>query len=183
MGVGQVERRPAVFLDRDGVLNESVVRNGTPYPPSSVDELRIVDDALLALRDLKRRGYVLLVVTNQPDVARGAQKRETVDEINAALSAALPIDAVLVCWHDDADACDCRKPKPGLIFEGAQRYGVDLAASWLIGDRWRDVDAGAAAGLRTILLGRDYAERPPTHAPTAVFDTLSEAVEHIIVEG
>jgi D-glycero-D-manno-heptose 1,7-bisphosphate phosphatase len=183
MGVVEVAKRPAVFLDRDGVLNESVVREGIPYPPSSVDELRIVAGALPALLELKQRGYLLLVVTNQPDVARGTQRRERVDEINAALSAALPIDGVFVCWHDDADACACRKPKPGLIFEGAKRHEVDLRASWLIGDRWRDVDAGAAAGLRTILLGRDYAERSPTHAPTAIFDTLSEAAEHIIVEG
>jgi D-glycero-D-manno-heptose 1,7-bisphosphate phosphatase len=115
-----------------------------------------------ALADLSRAGYVLVVVTNQPDVARGAQRREVVDAIHARLQAALPLDAVYCCFHDDADRCACRKPAPGLLLDAARDLGLDLAASVMVGDRWRDIDAGRAAGCRTVFVDRGYAERQPT---------------------
>ena len=182
MGIGAVRAGGvrAVFLDRDGVLNQPVVRDGRPFPPASVDQLKLYPDAAAALARLKRAGYLLLVVTNQPDVARGTTERATVETINSAIGAALGVDDFFVCWHDDADGCGCRKPKPGLLLEAAERHGVDLSRSFLIGDRWRDIDAGAAAGCRTVLIDRGYRERGPEHAPDFRAQSIGEAVEWVL---
>jgi D-glycero-D-manno-heptose 1,7-bisphosphate phosphatase len=169
----------AVFLDRDGVLNHSVVRDGTPYP-AGLNDLAIYPDAAGALRRLKQAGYLLIVVTNQPDIARGTLARAVVDEINAVLGAALPVDEFVVCPHDNSANCACRKPKPGMVLEAAARHSVDLTASFLIGDRWRDVDCGAAAGVRTVLIDRGYRERAPDHAPDFVAASLGTAAEWIL---
>lgn len=170
----------AVFLDRDGVLNEAVMREGKPYPPATEAEVRIVSDAAEALERLKSRGVRLIVVTNQPDVARGTQTAEAVEAIHRRLRRELPIDDVLSCLHDDGDACPCRKPKPGLILEGAARHGVDPRRSFMVGDRWRDVDAGKAAGCRTIWIDRGYHEREPSREPDVRVGSLSEAVTWIM---
>jgi D-glycero-D-manno-heptose 1,7-bisphosphate phosphatase len=170
----------AVFLDRDGVLNRSIVRDGVPHPPAGLDELEIYPDAAEALRRIKQAGYLLIVVTNQPDIARGTQTRAAVDQINAALGAALPIDGFVVCAHDDAANCPCRKPKPGMVLEAAARHAVDLQQSFLIGDRWRDIDCGAAAGARTVLIERGYGERAPAHAPDFVAGSMGDAAEWIL---
>src|SRR5262249_2073394 len=138
--------RRAVFLDRDGVINDAIVRGDRPYPPAAVDELRIPPGTADALARLKQQDFLLIVVTNQPDVARGKQQRDTVDEIPRRLRAELPLDDVFTCFHDDADACDCRKPRPGLLLRAAREYGIDLSRSYMAGDRWRDIDAGANAG-------------------------------------
>lgn len=172
--------RQAVFLDRDGVLNEVVIRDRRPYPPADVASLRILPGTAEALARLKEHGYLLLVVTNQPDVARGQQQRETVDAISDRLRSELPLDGVLTCFHDDVDDCDCRKPRPGLLKQAAQRYGIDLSHSYLIGDRWRDVDAGANAGCKTVWIDRGYDERGPALAPDARVATLSQAVDWIL---
>ena len=173
----------AVFFDRDGVLNEAVVRDGKPYPPPDAAELRIVAGAAEALTRLKREGYWLLVVTNQPDVARGTTSRDAVEAIHATLGAALPLDGFYTCWHDDRDACTCRKPLPGLLLQAAGERGIDLAASVLVGDRWRDIDAGAAAGCRTILIDRGYRERNSSQAPDARVASLEDAVQQILAWG
>lgn len=168
-------------MDRDGVINEPVVREGRPYPPPSIKETIIVKDAQNALSLLKRRGFVLLVVTNQPDVRRGTMEKRTVDEIHHFLAASLPIDDFFVCYHDDIDACHCRKPLPGLLFEAAAKYGIDLSGSYLIGDRWRDIEAGIAAGCRkTVLIQRGYNERNSKFAPDVCVLSLSEAADWII---
>jgi D-glycero-D-manno-heptose 1,7-bisphosphate phosphatase len=170
----------AVFLDRDGVLNQATIRGGRPYPPASVEQLNLRPDAASALTRLKAAGFLLIVVTNQPDVARGTQSRAVVEQINRALASQLPIDDFLVCWHDDRDACACRKPKPGLLLDAASRYPVDLSRSFLIGDRWRDIDAGAAAGCRTVLLDHQYRERAPDSAPDFRTASLAEAADWIL---
>ncbi|SPE40402.1 D,D-heptose 1,7-bisphosphate phosphatase [Candidatus Sulfopaludibacter sp. SbA3] len=174
-------RQPrAVFLDRDGVLNRAIVREGKPYPPASLAELEIVEGAAEDLARLKQLGFLLLVVTNQPDVARGTQTRETVDSLHRVLQGALPIDEFLVCDHDDADACACRKPRPGLLFQANDRMGVDLHRSFLIGDRWRDIDAGRAAGVRPVLIDFGYRERGPSLPPDARVASLPEAIDWIV---
>ena len=175
---GRLKR--AVFLDRDGVLNEAVVRNGKPYPPEKVSDLQILPGTAEALARLKECEFLLLVVTNQPDVARGSQKRDTVEEIGRRLLAELPLDDIFTCYHDDADACDCRKPQPGLVTRAAQQYGIDLGRSYLAGDRWRDIDAGVNAGCKTIWIDRGYAERSPSSIPDARVGSLPEAVEWIL---
>ncbi len=181
MGSGEVSSggRAAVFLDRDGVLNEAVIRDGKPYPPADAANLKITAGARESLNALRAAGYLLIVVTNQPDVARGTQTREVVDAIHTRLCAELPIDAVYACCHD-GDGCNCRKPKPGLLLNAANDLGIDLARSFMIGDRWRDVDAGARAGCRTVFLDFGYRERGPTDPPTVSVKSLGEGVAWIL---
>jgi D-glycero-D-manno-heptose 1,7-bisphosphate phosphatase len=149
---------PAVFLDRDGVINRAVVRNGKPYPPARLDDFEILPGSLSSLPQLADFGYVLIGVTNQPDVARGTQSREMVESFNAVIQSSLPVCEIFVCYHDNKDNCDCRKPKPGLILQAAEKYGIDLSRSWMVGDRWKDIAAGRAAGLKTIFVDYHYAE-------------------------
>ena len=174
--------RPAVFLDRDGVLNAAVVRAGRPYPPASVDAVEILPGVANALAELRRAGFALVVVTNQPDVARGNQTRAGIDAIHAHLQAVLPLDAIYGCFHDDADHCACRKPAPGLLLDAARDLGLDLARSYMVGDRWRDTEAGAAAGCRTVFIDYGYAERQP-QAFDAKVSSLAEAAAWILRGG
>ncbi len=177
------ELRRAVFLDRDGVLNEALVRDGKPYPPLEAAELRILPGTAEALARLKERDFVLLVVTNQPDVARGSQQRGTVEDMSRRLRAELPLDGVLTCYHDDKDNCDCRKPLPGLLRRASQGFGIDLGVSYMIGDRWRDIDAGASAGCKTIWIDRGYRERAPAAVPDVRVESLPEAVDWILARA
>lgn len=172
--------RRAVFLDRDGVLNESIIRNGKPFPPGSIQEIAIVPDAGRSLRRLKNYGFLLVVVTNQPDVRRGTRNRGNVEQIHRFLSGKLPLDDFFVCYHDDGDRCNCRKPLPGLLLEAAAKYGVELKSSYLIGDRWRDVNAGVAAGCRTVFIDQNYDERGPEFLPDIRVSSLSQAVDWIL---
>jgi D-glycero-D-manno-heptose 1,7-bisphosphate phosphatase len=149
---------PAVFLDRDGIINRAVVREGRPYPPATLENVEILSGALTSLQRLAACGYVLIGITNQPDVARDIQSREIVESINQLIQSRLPIREIFVCYHDDTDDCDCRKPKPGLIWQAAKKYGLDLSVSWMIGDRWKDIAAGQAAGLKTIFVDYHYDE-------------------------
>ena len=154
--------RSAVFLDRDGVINRAIVRDGKPYPPSSVRDLEILPHVPEALSALKAQGYSLVVVTNQPDVARGTSSRELVDRIHERLKGTLDLDAILTCFHDNADACGCRKPKPGLLLQAALDFDIDLTSSFMVGDRWSDVEAGRRAGCRTLFIDCSYDEEPPS---------------------
>ena len=167
--------RKTVFLDRDGVINLAIVRDGKPYPPRSVHELQINPDAYSTLPLLKSLGFLLIVVTNQPDVSRGTQTREAVEAIHAELQSKLPLDDFLTCYHDQAELCQCRKPLPGLILEAVARHEVILGDSFLVGDRWRDIDAGFAAGVQTIWIDYGYRERAPDHIPSARVTSLLEA--------
>lgn len=147
--------RLAIFLDRDGVLNDVVWRDGKPASPRTVDELRIADGAAEAVRAMRAAGYLTFVVTNQPDVRRGKMTAQALDAIHAALIRTVPVDEVRACLHDNIDACDCRKPKAGMLLDLAARWNIDLSASWMVGDMDRDVQCGRAAGAHTVLLGRD----------------------------
>ncbi|MCJ7435787.1 MAG: HAD-IIIA family hydrolase, partial [Anaerolineales bacterium] len=129
---------PAAFLDRDGVINRAVVRDGKPYPPARLEDVEILPGAITSLQRLADSGYILIGITNQPDVARDTQSREVVESINAMIQSRLPLREIFVCYHDNIDNCDCRKPKPGLILRAAEKYGVDLSQSWMVGDRWKD---------------------------------------------
>jgi D-glycero-D-manno-heptose 1,7-bisphosphate phosphatase len=175
-------RRSAVFLDRDGVINRAFIRNGTPYPPVSLRDLEILPHVPEALRALKAQGYSLVVVSNQPDVARGTASRELVDSIHERLKGELGLDAIFTCFHDDADECDCRKPKPGLLFRAARDLGVDLTSSFMVGDRWRDVEAGRSAGCRTLFVDYGYRESP-SHVCDFRVGSLLEASGIILAES
>ncbi len=169
----------AVFLDRDGVINHAIVKAGKPYSPMDVSALKIlpgVPEALLCLHDA---GYLCIVVTNQPNVARGIQTRETIEAIHQTLLSTLTLDEIRVCYHDDADRCDCRKPAPGLLFAAAASRHLSLTQSFMVGDRWRDIEAGLRAGCRTIFIDYGYDDRPPEgeHFRTT---SLAEAVAWIL---
>jgi D-glycero-D-manno-heptose 1,7-bisphosphate phosphatase len=172
-------RRRAVFLDRDGVLNEAVVRDGKPYPPDSLPELHLTPNVRECLTELKAMGFLLIVVSNQPDVARGRQTRRAVEEINEFLAGYLPIDDTYICYHDNGDGCPCRKPAPGLLLEAARKHSIDLTTSFLIGDRWSDVEAGHRAQCKTLFINRGYIDKPPETAPTYEAISLRGAVDWI----
>jgi transaldolase len=171
----------AVFLDRDGVINRALEREARPYPPASLDEFEILPEVPGALARLKAAGFLLVVATNQPDVGRGTLAKEVVENIHAHLLARLPIDRVEVCFHPGKGGsdCECRKPKPGMLLRAAGELEVDLARSWMVGDRWRDVDCGHAAGCRTIFIDRGYAE-DLKQKPDFLARNLAEAADIIL---
>jgi D-glycero-D-manno-heptose 1,7-bisphosphate phosphatase len=173
----------AVFLDRDGVLNEPIVRDGKPYPPHRLEDFRLlpgVGNACMALRDA---GFRLIVATNQPDVGRGQLSRELVEQMHSRLCELLPIDHVEVCYDPGGKrSSPFRKPKPGMLLHAAESLGIDLKSSYMVGDRWRDIDCGYAAGCRTVFIDRGYnealREQPDLRAPdlpSAATLILSEA--------
>lgn len=174
--------RRAVFLDRDGVINRAIVHGGRPFPPASLRDLEFLPGVAEAIEALRQADFRLIVVTNQPDVATGLQRRETVEAIHAQLRANLPIDDIKVCYHADQDGCPCRKPKPGLLFEAAKQWSLDLTRSVMVGDRWRDIEAGRAAGCKTVLVRGGYAERQ-AERPDAVVGSLLEASRVIMSNG
>jgi len=149
-----------VFLDRDGTLNAAVVRNGKPYPPATVAELTLLPGVAEGCTRLRAAGYTLVVATNQPDVGRGTQAREVVEAIHARLCALLPIERVEVSYDPGGEEppSPFRKPAPGMLLRAARELGLDLARSWMIGDRWRDVDCGRNAGCRTVFIDCGYHE-------------------------
>jgi D-glycero-D-manno-heptose 1,7-bisphosphate phosphatase len=169
----------AVFLDRDGVINRAVLHAGLPHPPHSVQDVEILPGVPEALTLLKSAGFMLVVVTNQPDVARGVQSRAEVDAIHAMLLRTLPLDCVKVCCHDERDGCSCRKPAPGMLLEAARDLDLDLARSYMVGDRWKDIEAGERAGTTTILIENEYPEKKPGNAAARV-GSLREAAEWIL---
>ncbi len=171
--------RPAVLLDRDGVLNRVFVRGGVTHPPAHPGEFELLPGVGAALARLDAAGFALAVVTNQPDVARGTQSRAAVEALNDRVRQALPVLDVLTCFHDTPDNCACRKPRPGLVLEAAARWGLDLKASFLVGDRWSDVEAGRAAGCRTVLVETPWSGRERCRPDHCVRD-LPEAAEWIL---
>ena len=175
-------KRRAVFLDRDGVINHAVVRGGKPYPPDSLESLQILPGVGEALSRLREAGFLNVIVTNQPDVATGKQRREVVEAMHTFLEKNLSIDLIKVCLHADADNCACRKPKPGMLLEAARELNIDLARSFMVGDRWRDVAAGQAAGCQALFIDCGYSEKRPDKPYLAV-KSLSEAAAVIASPG
>ncbi len=173
--------RRAVFLDRDGVINRALIREGRPYPPANLAELEILPGVSEASARFRAAGFLVIIVTNQPDLARGRQTATVLKALHNAIAQAVLIDAILVCGHDDPDDCVCRKPKPGMLQAAAFQFRIDLAASFMVGDRWRDISAGKAAGCRTFLIGDGYGERFPD-PPDAVSASLIEACRLILAE-
>ena len=173
-----------VFLDRDGVINRALERECKPYPPRSLAEFEILPEVPAACARLKAAGYLLVVATNQPDVGRGTLDQSVVEQIHAYMKTQLPIDRVEVCYHAGMgkSECDCRKPRPGMLLHAARELNADLAQCWMVGDRWRDVDCGHAAGCKTIFVNRGYAEELK-QKPDFVVKNLLEAAEIILSAG
>ena len=175
-------KRRAVFLDRDGTLNGSVIRDGKPFPPQTLPALEILPGVKQALLALRRAGFLNIVVTNQPDVGTGRQTREIVESMNDYLCDRLAIDDIWSCYEPDSDTNMHYKPKPGMLLEAAQKYHIDLNRSFMIGDRWRDVGAGKAAGCYTFFIDYGYQERQPD-APDAIVRSLPEAATAILAQA
>lgn len=173
-----------VFLDRDGVINRALEREAKPYPPRTLEEFEILPEVPSACAKLKAVGFLLVVATNQPDVGRGTLDKPVVEGIHAHMMARLPIDRVEVCYHpgQGQSHCDCRKPKPGMLVQAARELNADLAQSWMVGDRWRDVDCGHAAGCKTIFIDRGYAEEL-RQQPDFRAKNLLEAADIILSES
>lgn len=146
----------AVFLDRDGVINKVILRDGKPYPPKKFNEFVFNDGIKEAVYKMKELGYKLFVVSNQPDIARGEISQDILDLMTEKMRFELPLDDVFICPHDDHHDCPCRKPKPGMIMEAASGWRIDLSSSFMVGDTWKDMEAGKAAGCKTILLDAYY---------------------------
>ena len=168
----------AVFLDRDGVLNRSVLVGGIPKPPTSVEDVEILAGVIEAIQILKSHDFVPVVVTNQPDVARGLITQSSVEEINNYIGTTVGIKHFYACFHDDSDFCMCRKPAPGLILRAALELKLDVHSSYMVGDRWRDISAGQSAGCRTYFIDYSYPERAPNN-PFRRVSSLLEAAENI----
>lgn len=181
MGIVEVTRS-AVFLDRDGVLNDVIVRDGTPRPPSNREEFRWLDGAQEACAALSASGFPLVVITNQPDIARGVLSAANVDAVNAIIREGVPVLDVLTCPHDGPDGCPCRKPKPGLLLKAARDWDLDLAKSYMVGDRWSDVEAGRTAGCATFLIEKPYS-RGELCRPDWVVADLKIAASIILKSG
>jgi D-glycero-D-manno-heptose 1,7-bisphosphate phosphatase len=169
-----------IFLDRDGVINKVVFRDGRPTAPRQPAEFEIDEGVEESLERLRAAGFKLFVVTNQPDVARGLMSGESLRVMTDRIMATLPVDAVRVCAHDDRDGCECRKPKPGMLFELAREHGLALRESYLIGDSWKDTFAAGAAGCRSIILDRPYNREDAADRRVA---DLRKAVEIILGEA
>lgn len=169
----------AVFLDRDGVINRAIVRDGKPYPPADLAALEILPGVAEATQLLHEAGWLLIVVTNQPDVARGITPLANVEAINLHLQQCLPIYEFRTCYHDSGDGCNCRKPLPGALLAAADDHGIDLESSYMIGDRWRDTEAGERAGCKTIFLDYGYDEKQPEKFNHRV-RSLAEAADIIL---
>ncbi len=173
-------RRRAVFLDRDGVIAIPEFRDGRSFAARTVADFRIYPEAPASLHKLKRAGFVLAVVTNQPEVGHGLIRRCDVDEMHAIMARELPVDLIKACFHRQDDACECRKPKPGMLLEAAKELGIDLAQSFMAGDRSSDVEAGRAAGCTTVFIDLGYeADLAPQH-PDYVAGSIAHATEIIL---
>lgn len=169
----------AIFLDSDGVLNTAIIKDGKPVAPTSLAELEIPDEVKPALEKLKSAGYLLICVSNKPDIERGLMTQATVDSIFNKIRHDLPLDDVFICYKENSD---CYKPKPGLLLDATNKYNIDLTQSFMIGDRWRDIEAGQNTPCKTIWIDRGYTEKKPN--PPADFTThsLSEAAEWILLQ-
>ena len=170
--------RKAIFLDRDGVINKIFIQNGLPFSPSSFDQLKILPGVKESILRLKKLNFLCLVVTNQPDVSRGKIEKKIVIEMNNYLKDEIKLDDFFVCYHDDHDNCKCRKPKSGLLLEASKKWDINLKKSYIIGDRWKDIEAGKSAGCKTIFIDYNYKEAKPKNTNFTT-DSLLNSV-HII---
>lgn len=169
----------AVFLDRDGVINKLVIKDGVGRAPYKLEDLEIFSGVIESCLQLKKAGYLIIVVTNQPDIARGWVSNESVELINQEIRKSVVLDDIIICFHTNADQCHCRKPAPGMLLEGAKKWQVDLNQSYMIGDRFSDIAAGEKAGCRTFLVG-DGDIQGTYPSPTYKVSSLLEAVSVII---
>ena len=168
-----------MFLDRDGVINKGVIIDGKSYPPQTIEDYELLPGVKEGICSLHEAEFKVFVATNQPDVETGKQKIEVVEQMHDYLLSTLPIDEIFVCYHTDSAQCSCRKPKPGMLLEAAEKYGIDLKKSFMVGDRWRDVEAGQAVGCHAFFIDYGYNEKLPKK-PYRTVKNLLEAAKIIV---
>ena len=171
--------KKAVFLDRDGVLNRSFIKNGKPFPPFDLNNVEILEGVKDAIIALKKENWLVIVITNQPDVARNKASKQNVEKINSYLKLILQFDEIFTCYHDDIDACECRKPKPGMLVAASKKNNIDLNNSYMVGDRWSDIEAGNNVGCKTIFIDYNYNEKKPQNY-NHITKSLKEAAKIIL---
>jgi D-glycero-D-manno-heptose 1,7-bisphosphate phosphatase len=171
----------AVFLDRDGVVNLAYTRSGKPYPPKDLNQLVILTGVEESIKKLKKFGFSVVVITNQPDISNGNSSNEIVNALHKEISLLTGIEHFYICPHVEADNCQCRKPKPGLLLDAAKELNIDLRKSYMVGDRWRDVEAGQNAGCKNFFIDYNYREKRPTESFVTV-SSLLHAVGLILGE-
>lgn len=169
----------AIFLDSDGVLNNAIIHDGKPLAPTNLSELVIPDEVKPSLERFKAAGFLLICVTNKPDIERGLMTQADVDAIYDKIRSALPLDDVFICY---TEISACYKPKAGLLFDAAKKYDIDLTQSYMIGDRWRDIGAGQNAGCRTVWIDRGYTEQKPNPPADYTAHSLNEAMKWILAQ-
>ena len=172
-------QKKAVFLDRDGVINKPVIRDNKPYTPENISEFEFTDGIREVLKELKKIGFLLFVVTNQADVSRGKRTKENVEEISAFILKELPLERIYCCFHDNNDNCNCRKPKIGMLLAASKEFDVDLTKSYVVGDRWSDIEAGRKAGCKTIFVDYKYEEELKSK-PDFIINRVSEILSCIV---
>jgi D-glycero-D-manno-heptose 1,7-bisphosphate phosphatase len=156
-------KKKAVFLDRDGVINQTIFRMGKPRAPYTLEEFSFLPGVQEAVDFLREEGFELIIVTNQPDVARGWVTREAIDLVNQYISEALGIQDIRACFHTEHDKCECRKPRPGMLIDAALEHDIDLEKSFMVGDRGSDIEAGKLAGCKTVLISNSAEEGNPDY--------------------
>ena len=171
--------RRAVFLDRDGVINRCEVRCGKPRAPRNLSEFRLLPGVAAAVRALKDAGLLVIAVTNQPDIGNGLVDVAVVEAMHEKLRRRVPLDEIMMCPHRQDAGCRCRKPRPGMLVEAAQKWRIDLARSYLVGDRWSDVVAGQAVGCYTVFIDRGYREMRPAR-PDGYAGSLAAAARLVL---
>jgi len=173
----------AVFVDRDGVINRAMVVDGRPFPPRKLKDFEILPGVEEACKRLHEANYLIIVVTNQPDIARGLSETDLVETFHNEIRRLLPVSEIFCCAHDEADCCECRKPKPGMLIQAQNQFGIDLTQSFMIGDRWKDVETGFNAGCQTIFIDYGYAEKLPQKPSNYTCSSLSDAADWILGSG
>jgi len=174
--------KPAVFLDRDGVLNIPLFSNGRSYAPKRLEDFILYGDAATSVDRLKTNGFLVVVVTNQPDVGAGKIDKKIVDEMHKRLRAEVSVDEIEVCYETKEEATDRRKPGAAMLLEATAKLGIDLNHSYMVGDRSSDVEAARQAGVIPIFIDHGYSEpRPP--APTQTAASLGQATDWILNQG
>ena len=146
----------AVFIERDSILNE--VRSGPKQqiPPMGLEDFKIISEAAEPLKKLKAVGFVLIATTNQPGLSRGDQSRRELDRMHDMLRRSFPLDDIMLCPHDEADQCPCRKPRPGLLIEAAFKWHLNLDHSFVVSDKWQDAEAARSAGCTSLLVNSPW---------------------------